>query len=115
MTFASSYSFSVPSGSYTFTVRDANGCTTGSYNAVVDPISGILTILFAYSSSISSAIRLTVIAVSFTTTTDDETCFGSSDGRISITASGGSGGYTYWVCINLAEQWKKTISKLMAG
>lgn len=63
---------SLASGSYTVTVSDANGCsTTASFN-----ISEPLPI------SVSAGIQ-------------DVLCYGGSNGRINLSVSGGTGGYTY--------------------
>lgn len=60
-------------GTYTMTVTDANGCTDTTVATIVEPTS----------------------AVSATTIVTDALCSGSSDGSISVTASGGTSAYSY--------------------
>ena len=64
---------SLSPGSYSVTVQDGNGCTSNT------------------SFSISEPSTLTPSVVS----TSDVTCAGMSDGSANISASGGTGGYTY--------------------
>lgn len=63
----------VLAGAYSVTVTDANGCT----------VSGN----FAVSSTDGPDITLV--------TSEDASCFGLTDGSATVTATGGSGGYTY--------------------
>ncbi len=58
-------------GTYNIVVEDANGCQTSTQVTITDPA-----------------------ALSVTETITDENC-GQSDGAISLTASGGTGSYTY--------------------
>ncbi|WP_281239805.1 DUF7507 domain-containing protein [Flavobacterium praedii] len=62
-------------GTYTVTVKDANGCSTAALSVIItQPASAV--------------------AVAKTSQTD-VLCFGASTGAINITASGGTGAYTY--------------------
>ena len=59
-------------GGYTVTVTDANGCTTTATTAVVQPT-----------------------ALTATATASPVLCFGGNTGSASVTAGGGTSGYTY--------------------
>ncbi|HEX7906147.1 MAG TPA: hypothetical protein VF487_19875, partial [Chitinophagaceae bacterium] len=65
----------LPAGTYTVTVTDANGCSTAPLNVTITQ-------------------PATAIAVALTSQTN-VLCFGASTGAINITASGGTGAYTY--------------------
>ena len=74
-TFGNSGTFgSLAAGSYTITVKDANGCTTTQPVTITQPAA-------ALSSSISSQTNVA--------------CFGSSTGSVTVSASGGTTPYTY--------------------
>src|SRR5207248_1571246 len=74
-TFGASGTFSsLGAGSYTITVKDANGCTTTQGVTITQPAA-------ALSSSISSQTNVA--------------CFGNSTGSVTVTGSGGTGPYTY--------------------
>ncbi len=60
-------------GTYTVTVKDANGCTASTSATITQPA--------------------TAVSVTFTQT--NVLCFGASTGAIDITAAGGTGAYTY--------------------
>ncbi|MDB5199770.1 MAG: hypothetical protein JWO92_1733 [Chitinophagaceae bacterium] len=62
----------LPTGTYTVTITDANGCTTTASYAVTQP----------------SPVNATV-------TSNNVTCFGANNGNISITARGGTAPYVY--------------------
>ncbi|HEX5654433.1 MAG TPA: gliding motility-associated C-terminal domain-containing protein, partial [Chitinophagaceae bacterium] len=64
--------FNVPAGSYNVTIRDANLCAISQSVSVTEPP------VMAGSSSTSNA-----------------SCNGGNDGRITLTASGGNGGFLY--------------------
>lgn len=59
-------------GTYTYTVTDANGCMDSATVTITQPPQ-----------------------IQLTTTMTPETCFGSCDGSATVTASGGTPGYTY--------------------
>lgn len=81
-------------GSYTFTVRDANACTTTS-NAI-------------------SITEPSPITATFSKT--DATCFGLSNGSLTITAANGNAGsYTYSINAGTSYQGSNTFNGLMAG
>lgn len=63
---------SLASGSYTVTVSDANGCSTAASFTISEPLP----------ISVSAGIQ-------------DVLCYGGSNGRINLSVSGGTGGYTY--------------------
>lgn len=63
---------SLASGSYTVTVTDANGCSTTASFTIGEPLP----------ISVSAGIQ-------------DVLCYGGSNGRINLSVSGGTGGYTY--------------------
>lgn len=63
----------LPAGNYFVTVTDANGCTASANTTITGPAS----------------------AVSATATVVDVSCFGASNGSITINAMGGTGPYTY--------------------
>src|SRR5439155_1179461 len=74
-TFGASGTFSsLGAGSYTITVKDANGCTTTQGVTITQPAA-------AFSSSISSQTNVA--------------CFGNPTGSVTVTGSGGTGPYTY--------------------
>ncbi len=74
-TFGNSGNFSsLAAGSYTITVKDANGCTTTQPVTITQPAA-------ALSSSISSQTNVA--------------CFGSSTGSVTVSGSGGTTPYTY--------------------
>src|SRR5437870_3719606 len=74
-TFGTSGTFgSLAAGSYTITVKDANGCTTTQPVTITQPAA-------ALSSSISSQTNVA--------------CFGSSTGSVTVSGSGGTTPYTY--------------------
>lgn len=64
---------SLSAGDYTVTVMDLNGCTINETITVTEPAA----------------------ALSTTTTVNDITCFGGSDGNIILNPSGGTAPYTY--------------------
>lgn len=68
----SSNIFNVPAGTYTVTIRDANGCTRTETINVTEPV-----VLSALSNN------------------GDASCDGGDDGVITVTANGGNPGYTY--------------------
>src|SRR6266404_5726885 len=75
VTFGASGTFSnLAAGSYTITVKDANGCTTTQGVTITQPSS-------ALSSSISSQTNVA--------------CFGGSTGNVTVAGSGGTGPYTF--------------------
>ncbi len=75
VTFGNSGMFSnLAAGSYTVTVKDANGCTTTQPVTITEPAA-------ALSSSISSQTNVA--------------CFGNSTGSVTVSGSGGTGPYTY--------------------
>ncbi len=78
-------------GTYTVTIKDANGCT-GNASATINPAP---------------------TAITATTTTTQITCNGANDGTITLTPSGGSGSYTSFVWSNGATT--QNISGLAAG
>lgn len=63
---------SVPAGSYSLVVTDANGCTESINLAVSEPV-----------------------ALSLSTSHTNVSCFGSSDGTIDLSVTGGTGLYSY--------------------
>src|SRR5207253_9278238 len=80
-------------GSYTITVKDANGCTTTQGVTITQPAA-------ALGSSISSQTNVG--------------CFGSSTGSVTVAASGGTGPYTYSIRgTNIGHSG--TFSSLAAG
>ncbi|MEO6612739.1 MAG: hypothetical protein ABIT05_08675 [Chitinophagaceae bacterium] len=80
-------------GSYTLTVRDANGCTGFVTKTVTQP----------------AVISITVNSV-------QPTCYGQNNGAISITATGGSGSFTYnWTSSNGFTSSQRNISNLADG
>ncbi len=68
----------LPSGIYTVTVTDQNGCTTTNNITLVDPPA------FTYG-----------VVVSTNYNGQDISCFGASDGGIDLTVSGATPGYTF--------------------
>ncbi|WP_340155851.1 T9SS type B sorting domain-containing protein, partial [uncultured Winogradskyella sp.] len=75
-TFTTSTTFSVPDGTYSYYVRDANGCVTNVSNEItVDP--------------------LATLTVTLESTNPTINCAGDNNGTISATAIGGLGNYTY--------------------
>jgi gliding motility-associated-like protein len=85
----------VGAGGYTYAwspnnatvTQTASGLTAGTYNATVTDVHGCLT---RTNATVTEPPILTLTADS-----TDVTCFGFSDGTITATATGGSGGYTY--------------------
>src|SRR5437667_7257031 len=74
-TFGASGTFSsLAAGSYTVTVKDANGCTTTQAVTITQPASAV-------SASISSQTNVA--------------CFGNSTGSVTVAGSGGTAPYTY--------------------
>src|SRR5204862_6240367 len=74
-TFGASGTFSnLDAGSYTITVKDANGCSTTQPVTITEPAS-------ALGSSISSQTNVG--------------CFGGSTGSVTVAGSGGTAPYTY--------------------
>ncbi|NJO25837.1 MAG: hypothetical protein HC867_08890, partial [Bacteroidia bacterium] len=65
-------SFNVAAGNYTAYTRDMNGCITSQTVSVTEPS-----------------------LLNFSIATQDASCDGGADGRITITANGGNGGYQY--------------------
>ncbi|HOE05243.1 MAG TPA: PKD domain-containing protein [Bacteroidales bacterium] len=69
-------------GAYSITVTDQNGCTTGQNFAITEPLQLVVT----------------------NTASTDLTCYNSSDGTISVTATGGTGNLMYiWNDIGVAD------------
>jgi gliding motility-associated-like protein len=68
----SSSTFNVAAGTYTVTIRDANGCTFPQTVTVTEPN-----------------------ALTATATTTNATCNGGNDGTITVTANGGNTSYEY--------------------
>jgi hypothetical protein len=64
--------FTVAAGNYTYTVSDANGCTTTTTITITQPS-----------------------PLSLTTTVTDASCFGNTNGAVSLTVNGGTSAYTY--------------------
>lgn len=74
--FASSTTFSVPEGTYTYYVRDANGCISNASNEItVDPLPELVINLESSNPTIN--------------------CAGDNNGSIIATAQGGLGDYSY--------------------
>src|SRR5207237_5849149 len=94
VTFGASGTFSnLAAGSYTVTVKDANGCTTTQPVTITQPAAVL-------SSSISSQTNVA--------------CFGSSTGSVTVAGSGGTAPYTYSIDgINFGNSG--TFSNLAAG
>jgi len=82
---------SLSPNTYNIVISDANGCTSTYSSILTQPV-----------------------AVSFTSTTTDANC-GNSDGGISITASGGSGNYSYSIDNGTTFQPSSTFNLLPAG
>lgn len=82
---------SLSPGTYNIVVSDANGCTSAYLSTLTQPV-----------------------AVSFTSVTIDANC-GNSDGGITITASGGSGNYSYSIDNGSTFQPSNTFNLLPAG
>ena len=80
-------------GDYDIMVRDANLCTMGDLVTISEP----------------------AIALDFTTTITDVTCFGGNDGEIEITASGGSPAYEYSSDGGVSYQSSNIFAGLIAG
>lgn len=75
-TFTTSTTFSVSDGTYSYYVRDANGCVTNVSNEItIDP--------------------LPTLTVTLESTNPTINCAGDNNGTISATALGGLGNYTY--------------------
>ena len=93
-TFGASGTFSsLGAGSYTITVKDANGCTTTQPVTITQPASAV-------GSSISSQTNVG--------------CFGSSTGSVTVAGSGGTSPYTYAIDGNTFGA-SGTFSSLGAG
>ncbi|WP_179347648.1 T9SS type B sorting domain-containing protein [Winogradskyella pacifica] len=83
-TFTTSTTFSVPDGTYSYFVRDANGCVTNVSNEItVDPLPDLEVTLEASNLVIN--------------------CFGDNNGSILASATGGLGNYTYTLQDNLGN------------
>ena len=87
-TFPKTYS-SLSGGSHTITVRDGDGCTRTYTKTITVPTQ-----------------------VSFTTALTHPSCSGDNDGEIVISASGGSGSYTYSLNNGFSYQSSNTFSTL---
>ena len=81
---------SLAAGSYTVTVRDANGCTDKETYTVGAPS-----------------------AITLTTSSNDATC-GNTNGNATVSASGGAGGYTY-LWDDVGAQTTATASTIASG
>ncbi|WP_170110183.1 T9SS type A sorting domain-containing protein [Flavilitoribacter nigricans] len=79
-------------GMYTVTIRDANGCTTTCDATVEQPD-----------------------ALSCDATPSDASCFGGSDGSISVSGSGGTAPYEYSIDGGTTYQASGTFDNLSAG
>ncbi|WP_179019670.1 T9SS type B sorting domain-containing protein [Winogradskyella forsetii] len=83
-TFATSTTFSVPDGIYSYYVQDANGCVTNVSNEIsVDPLPTLEVTLESINPTIN--------------------CAGDNNGSILATAIGGLGNYTYTLQDNLGN------------
>ena len=77
-TFASSTTFSVPSGTYQYYIRDVNGCIANISNEItIDPLPSLIINLESTNPSIN--------------------CNGDNNGTIIATAEGGLGNYVYFL------------------
>lgn len=75
-TFSSSTTFPVPTGTYQYFVRDANGCTTNVSNEItIDPLPDLI--------------------INLESTNPTINCSGDNNGTIVATAQGGLGNYVY--------------------
>jgi gliding motility-associated-like protein len=79
-------------GTYTVTVTDANMCTTTGTVIINEPT-----------------------AITLSTTSTDATCNSSGDGTATVTATGGTPGYTYLWDANAANQITSTANGLNQG
>jgi gliding motility-associated-like protein len=68
----SATAFNLAAGAYTISIKDANSCLTTSSVTITEPA-----------------------ALAATITTTNATCNGGNDGRLTITAAGGNGGFGY--------------------
>src|SRR5206468_2614421 len=94
VTFGNSGTFNnLAPGSYTVTVKDANGCTTTQGVTITQPAS-------ALGSSISSQTNVA--------------CFGNSTGSVTVAGSGGTAPYTY-ANDGTTLSARETMSNLAAG
>ena len=82
----------VSTGSHTITIKDSQNCT-GTYNVTIN----------------------NPTAVTFTTSKTNPTCYNDTDGQIVVTASGGSGSYTYSKDNGSNYQASNTFSNLAVG
>jgi hypothetical protein len=93
-TFQASNTFSVlPIGTYQIVVKDGNGCLATAASVTINQPA----------------------TVSFSTTFTDASCNGGNDGSIVVTASGGTGTYTYSKDNGTTFQASNTFGSLTAG
>ena len=85
--------FGLSSGDYTITVTDANGCTAQELFSVVDTVAPVFLSLISQ---------------------DSVTCFGTNDGALEVSASGGRGTFEFSID-SLAWQTSGLFEDLTAG
>jgi large repetitive protein len=81
----------LPPGSYTIVIRDVNGCTATTTVLIAEPAT-----------------------VTFTTTDTPASC-GNSDGSLTITASGGTGPFSYSIDNGATYQLSNTFTGIASG
>lgn len=92
--FQSSDNFSnLSAGTYNFTLRDANGCTALTVGQIIDP----------------------PVLSSTAVVNNHVSCFGGTDGSITVTATGGNNPYTYSLDGVTFDSTTGTFSALAAG
>lgn len=85
-------------GTYWLTLTDANGCNTGTSVSLAEPDS-VLAAAVVYSNYNGA----------------DISCFGANDGSARVTASGGTGAFSYSWSANTGSQTSRTATNLGPG
>ncbi len=90
-------STSLSPGAYTLTAQDSNGCTSSGVLVTIDPAPPRILPSIFYPSQLSSNFTPETESVLQVSAQSNPTCPGTNTGSITLSATGGSGGFIYYV------------------
>jgi len=105
---SSPYQYSIDNGTTWQMSNTFNGLSAGSYSVIVQDGGG-------NSSTVSTEVLTTPIAITYTEASSDPTCNGGTDGSITLSGSGGTGSLQYSIDNGTTFQASGSFTGLTAG